>query len=167
MKSNGKPHLWSILKWKRNPVNKTKYLFHSTVKEQMNSESFSVVTAAEVHRLLATDILGATCPGCLADFVSKGYQSESSIVGMRFLPVCMRNLWLASCNVACLTRITEGESLYGIRMGYGELMVLAGQECVIKGWSSTFKNGMRVDGHEHALTRGLFGPRRCLRRKVN
>lgn len=53
-------------------------------------------------------------------------------MGMRFLSVCMRNLRLASWNMACLTRLSGGESLYGIRLGYGELMVLAGQECVIK-----------------------------------
>lgn len=160
VKSNGKPHLWWTLKWNRNPVKKNKYLFHSTVKKKINSESYSGVTVTEVHRLLAIDRLGATCPGCLADFVTRGYQ-RGPLWG------CTRNLWLASWNVACLTRIIEGESLYGIRLGYGELMVLAGQECVIKGWPSVFKNGTRVDRHEHALTRGHFGPRCCLRRKVN
>lgn len=131
-RSRGKPHLWWIVKWKRNPVKKNKYLFHSIVKNKMNSESYSVVTAVELHRLLASGRLGATCPGCLADFVTRGCQSESPTMGMKFLSVCMRNPWLASWTVSCLTRINEGKSLYSISLGYGELMVLAGQECVIK-----------------------------------
>lgn len=91
--------------------------------------------------------------------VTRGYQSKIPTVGMRFLFVYMRNLWLKNWNVACLTSVTYGESLYGIRP--------AGQECVIEVWSSAFKNGTRVNRHEHTLTRRLSGLRCSLRRKVN
>lgn len=147
--------------WSGREILSRKQVFFSPsiVKKKMNSESYSFVTAAEVHRLLTTE--------CLVDFVTRDHQSESPTMNMRFPSVCMRNLLLSSWYVACRTTKTEEESPYGTRLWYGKLMVLAGQESAINGWSSTFRSGMRVDGHKHAVTRWLLGPRCCLTRKVN